>query len=129
MPASPSLSIELLCLTALNAMADWWHSLIRLRKSSTGPSGPHTGKPMRTLISERITDRITDGVAVGAVSSPLWLDTFMNISEFFGALLPIVGTLWITYQMITHILTSRAEGNAQGRHDLKQEQKDDKDGV
>lgn len=83
---------------------------------------------MRVQIADRISDRITDGVAIGAVSSPLWLDTFMTVSEFFAGLLPIVGTVWITYQMITHIMKSRKRGNVEGRAELKQEQ-DDRDGV
>lgn len=83
---------------------------------------------MRVSIADRITDRVTDGVAVGAVSSPLWLEAFMTISEFFAAMLPIVGTVWITYQMITHIVKSRKRGNKEGREELKQEQ-DDRDGV
>jgi hypothetical protein len=58
----------------------------------------------------------------------------MQISAFFGALLPIVGTIWIVYQLIEHVIKSRADGNREGRAEFKQElsdklEKDDHDGV
>ena len=85
-------------------------------------------------IADRVTDRVTDVTSLGAVSSPFWLDTFMQISAFFGAILPIVGTIWIVYQLIEHVIKNREDGNREGRAELKQElcdelKKDDHDGV
>lgn len=53
---------------------------------------------MRAFVVDKISERVTDGVAVGAISSPLWL----NVADFFSALLPIMGCLWIGIQIWYH---------------------------
>ena len=52
-----------------------------------------------------ITERVTDGAAVGAVSSPFWLHFLTPVSEFAALVLPIVGALWIVLQIIYHLRT------------------------
>lgn len=54
---------------------------------------------MRQQIVEKGTEYVTNGVAVVGVSSVLWLE---YVQTFFGALLPIMGCLWLGYQMYTH---------------------------
>ena len=47
-------------------------------------------------------DKVNNTIAVGAVSSPLWLNWLYGVSEMFGLLLPIFGVLWLCFQMYTH---------------------------
>jgi len=48
-------------------------------------------------------ERVTDAVAVGAVSSPVWLDYIQPVSDLAAALLPIAGLIWLGVQMYSHI--------------------------
>lgn len=52
------------------------------------------------MIPDIIQERITNGVAVGGVTLPLWFDYVQSISEVAAAVLPILGVVWITVQMI-----------------------------
>jgi hypothetical protein len=45
-------------------------------------------------------ERATDVAAVGAVTSPLWLQ---DISSFFAAILPIIGAAWLIIQIYHRI--------------------------
>lgn len=48
-------------------------------------------------------EKITNGIATGAVISPVWLPWLMDISQFAALLLPIFGVVWLTVQIITRI--------------------------
>jgi hypothetical protein len=42
-------------------------------------------------------------VAVGALASPGWLPTLVQISDIAGQLLPILGALWLFVQIVHFI--------------------------
>lgn len=50
-------------------------------------------------------ERITNGVALGAVSSPFWIESLEGASSLAGHLLPILGCAWLIVQMISHYKT------------------------
>lgn len=43
-------------------------------------------------------EKVTNTVAAGAVSSPVWLPTLSDVSEFAALILPILGVLWFFFQ-------------------------------
>ena len=45
-------------------------------------------------------DRLTDAVALGAVTSPLW---FVFLSDYAAMLLPLAGLVWLAVQIIDKI--------------------------
>jgi hypothetical protein len=47
-----------------------------------------------------LSDRVTDGVAVAAVTSPIWASMLQNVSEFAGLIVPILGAIWLLVQII-----------------------------
>ncbi len=49
---------------------------------------------------ELVQERITNGVAVGAVSSPYWLQPLEGASSLAGHLLPILGCAWLIVQIV-----------------------------
>lgn len=53
---------------------------------------------MRATFTE-IGERVTDGVAVGAVSSPLWLPILEGVSQAGALALPVLGSVWLILQM------------------------------
>lgn len=82
-----------------------------------------------TIFADRIVERVTDTVAVGAVTSPFWLDTVSLVSQGATALLPVLGCLWLFVQMVTAWrqrkrieVFVRKEGNDEGRKELQKEQ-------
>lgn len=52
-----------------------------------------------TKSNQIIVERATDGVAVGAVTSPIWLDYLTHVSEVSALVLPIFGAVWLLMQM------------------------------
>lgn len=44
-------------------------------------------------------ENATNGAAVGAVASPLWLPSFHTISAGAAEILPILGVLWLVVQI------------------------------
>ena len=48
------------------------------------------------MIPHTKAEGVTDAVAIGAVSSPLWLHTTSEVAQ---AILPIAGLLWIAVQI------------------------------
>jgi hypothetical protein len=48
-------------------------------------------------------EAVTDAIAVGAVSSPLWLH---QVSELAGLLLPIAGVTWLAVQIAVKLHTT-----------------------
>jgi len=47
-----------------------------------------------------IMDKITAGVAAGAVVSPWWLPAIKAVSDGASIVLPILGCLWLLVQMV-----------------------------
>lgn len=47
-----------------------------------------------------IMDKITAGVAAGAVVSPWWLPAIKAVSDGASILLPIVGLAWLLIQIV-----------------------------
>lgn len=43
--------------------------------------------------------QVTNTVAVGGLSSPLWLDYFQSVSHWAAILMPILGALWLATQL------------------------------
>lgn len=65
---------------------------------------------MKSIISENfdlIQTRVTDGVAVGAVSSPFWLTPLEGVSSLAGSLLPILGCAWLIVQIVGYYRPKR----------------------
>lgn len=78
------------------------------------------------LTVEKVAERVTDGVAVGAVTSPLWLESLSKVSDFATWLLPIMGCIWLGHQMVAlwarrNEEKARALGNVQGRKEVAEE--------
>lgn len=46
-----------------------------------------------------ITDRVTDGVAVTAVASPVWLPALQSVSDLAALVVPILGAIWLFVQI------------------------------
>lgn len=53
-------------------------------------------------------EKTTDGVAWGAVSSPVWLPFLQQWSDYAALLLPIAGLIWLVIQIVGYL---RKEGN------------------
>lgn len=51
-------------------------------------------------VSNTITERMTNVVAAGAVTSPMWYEALKHTSETAALLLPIAGTVWIVVQIV-----------------------------
>jgi hypothetical protein len=49
----------------------------------------------------------TDFVALAAVASPWWLDQVEHVSQGAAMLLPMLGVIWITMQIINFILNRK----------------------
>jgi hypothetical protein len=83
---------------------------------------------MMTILTEQLNIRITDSVAVGALTSPLWLSYLEHVSTLASSLLPVFGIAWLTLQIITHWRTNRRletyarkEGIQEGRKEVRAE--------
>lgn len=50
-----------------------------------------------------MTDRATDIVAVGAVTSPFWMPTLGQLSQIAAAATPILGVLWLLIQIYARL--------------------------
>ena len=50
-----------------------------------------------------IAERITNTVATAAVASPWWLPSLADVSHTAGLLLPILGVVWLTVQIVTRL--------------------------
>lgn len=48
-------------------------------------------------------DRVTDGVAVGMVSSPVWLPGLQQVSEIAALVVPILGAIWLLVQILGYL--------------------------
>lgn len=55
----------------------------------------------------QVSQKVTDGVAFGAATSPFWLDKMVVISELAEQLLPFFGIAWLSIQMVTHWRNTR----------------------
>lgn len=53
-------------------------------------------------------EKTTDGIAIGAVASPVWLPLLQAWSEYAALLLPIAGLIWLVIQIVGYL---RKEGN------------------
>lgn len=49
-------------------------------------------------------DRVTDGIAIAAVSSPVWLPFLQGVSEFAGLVVPILGAIWLMVQIVGYFI-------------------------
>lgn len=54
-----------------------------------------------------IADRVTDGVAVSAISSPAWLPILQQYSEIAGLIVPVLGVIWLVIQIVGYLLARR----------------------
>jgi hypothetical protein len=50
------------------------------------------------LIADRVSEKVANYGAVGAVASPWWLPSINDISQWCADLLPIAGFLWLLFQ-------------------------------
>ena len=48
-------------------------------------------------------NKVADGIAVGAISSPWWLPTLYDVSNIAALLLPILGCIWLLIQGTVYI--------------------------
>lgn len=53
---------------------------------------------------EKVVDRATDGVAVGGVTSPLWLPQLYEWSQIAALGLPILGCIWLLVQIVGYFI-------------------------
>jgi hypothetical protein len=83
--------------------------------------------------TEKLVERTTDGLAVGAVSSWLWLPSLNQLSDISAQLLPIVGLVWLVIQMVYYLQARfrRQEREVSNREIAvtKREDRQDKDEV
>ena len=56
------------------------------------------------MSQEVIIDRITTGVAAGAITAPAWLPALKDMSETAALLLPILGVVWLLLQIFAYLL-------------------------
>lgn len=47
-------------------------------------------------------ERTSNGVAYGAIMSPVWLPYIQTLSDTAALALPILGAAWLIIQMISH---------------------------
>jgi hypothetical protein len=52
-----------------------------------------------TFVTERISEKVADYGAVGAVTSPFWLPSVHDVSQWCADALPIVGFAWLLIQI------------------------------
>jgi len=52
-------------------------------------------------------DRVTNGVAAGGVSMPVWFPALQDVSGAAVHLVPILSALWLAVQIVTHIRRGR----------------------
>lgn len=50
-----------------------------------------------------ISDRATDAIAAGAVSSPFWLPSLQHASEAAALVVPILGAIWLIVQIAGYV--------------------------
>lgn len=53
----------------------------------------------RAALVERVSDRVTAGVAAGGVSLPVWWPSLGEVSDMAVELVPILSALWLLLQM------------------------------
>jgi len=58
---------------------------------------------------DTVTERTTNVVAAGAVTSPWWIETIGGVSDVAQALLPILGAIWLIVQIIGYIIKHKRE--------------------
>ena len=51
-----------------------------------------------------IAERVTNTVAGAAVISPWWMPSLADVSSVAGLLLPIIGVIWLTIQIIWKLM-------------------------
>ena len=49
-------------------------------------------------------DRVTDGVAAGMVTSPIWLPGLQQVSEIAALIVPILGAVWLLVQILGYLI-------------------------
>ncbi len=49
-------------------------------------------------------DQITNTVAAAGVSSPLWLPSLHTVSATASAIVPILGAVWLTVQIVIKLI-------------------------
>jgi hypothetical protein len=54
-------------------------------------------------MDQHVIERVTTGVAAGAIISPAWLPALKDLSETAALLLPILGAVWLFVQIMTRI--------------------------
>lgn len=54
-----------------------------------------------------VSDRVTDGVAVTAVSSMFWLPSLQHVSDLAGLVVPILGASWLLIQIFGYFFQLR----------------------
>jgi Na+/alanine symporter len=59
------------------------------------------------MMQNPIVDRVTDGVAVSAVTSPVWLPGLQQLSELSGLVVPILGAIWLIIQIVGYLHSKR----------------------
>lgn len=62
---------------------------------------------MSTQQLETVLTNTTHVVAAGAITSPVWLPSLAQISNFAATLTPIFGLIWLTMQMVRAIIKWR----------------------
>lgn len=60
-------------------------------------------------MSNPIAERITDGVAVTALTTPFWLPSLQKLSEFAGLVIPILGATWLLVQIFGYFFQLRKQ--------------------
>lgn len=53
---------------------------------------------------DTLAERITTGIAAGAIAAPVWLSPLRDASEIAGLLLPILGVAWLIVQIVLRLL-------------------------
>ena len=56
-----------------------------------------------------VLDRVTNGVAVGGVSLPVWEQHLVHIGAIATALVPILSAAWLAIQMVGYLRKRWAE--------------------
>ena len=57
-------------------------------------------------------EKVSDAVAVGAITTPLWLRTLQETSQIAGLLLPIAGVIFLIVRIVSHIYLTRKRLNS-----------------
>jgi hypothetical protein len=56
-----------------------------------------------------MSETMTTGCSLGAICSPWWLPSLDSISHVFGALLPVLGVILLTSQLIDRFNRKRVK--------------------